>query len=128
MKLLLDTHAFLWWVTDTPRISGPAHEAIANPENDILVSAVSGWEIVIKAALGRLQLPGPPPEFIPEQLGKNDFGVLPVSMQHALEVSQLPLHHQDPFDRMLIAQARSDGVPLVSGDAAVGAYDVDILW
>ncbi len=128
MRLLLDTHAFLWWVTDTPRISAPAHEAIANPGNDILISPVSGWEISIKAALGRLQLPGPPPEFIPEQLRRNDFGVLPVSMQHALEVSQLPLHHQDPFDRLLIAQARSDGIPVVSGDAAFGAYDVDVLW
>ncbi len=126
--MLLDTHAFLWWVTDTPRISAPAHEAIANPGNDILISPVSGWEISIKAALGRLQLPGPPPEFIPEQLRRNDFGVLPVSMQHALEVSQLPLHHQDPFDRLLIAQARSDGIPVVSGDAAFGAYDVDVLW
>ncbi len=128
MRLLLDTHAFLWWVTDAPRISGRARDAIADPENDILMSPVSGWEISIKAALGRLELPEPPPDFIPEQLQRNRFGVLPVSMQHALEVSVLPPHHQDPFDRLLIAQARSDGIPLVSGDAAFGAYEVDILW
>jgi PIN domain nuclease of toxin-antitoxin system len=124
----LDTHVFLWWVTDEPSLSEPAHEAIANPDNDVLISPVSGWEIVIKAALGRLELPGPPPEFIPEQLRKNDFGVLPVSMQHALEVSKLPPHHQDPFDRLLIAQARSDGLPLVSGDAAIRDYEVEVLW
>lgn len=128
MRLLLDTHTFLWWLTDAPKLSGPAHEAIADPGNDVLVSPVIGWEITIKAALGRLQLPDPPPEFIPDQLRKNDFGVLPVSMQHALEVSHLPPHHQDPFDRLLIAQARSEGIPLVSGDAEFRAYEVGILW
>ena len=128
MRVLLDTHVFLWWVTDEPRMSEPATEAIANPDNEILMSPVSGWEISIKAALGRLDLPGPPTDFIPDQLRKNDFGVLAVSMQHALEVSSLPPHHQDPFDRLLIAQARSERVPLISGDGAFRAYDVEILW
>jgi PIN domain nuclease of toxin-antitoxin system len=128
VRLLLDTHVFLWWISDTPRISDSAYDAIADPENEILMSPVSGWEISIKEALGRLELPGPPRDFVPEHIRKNRFGVLPVSMQHALEVSSLPPHHQDPFDRLLIAQARSDGIPVVSGDAAFSAYEVDVLW
>ena len=128
MRLLVDTHVFLWWITDAPKMSELAREAIKNPENEILLSPVCGWEIAIKAALGRLDLPAPPTEFIPDQLQKNGFGVLPISMHHALEVSLVPPHHQDPFDRLLIAQARSEGIPLISGDAAFRAYDVDVLW
>lgn len=128
MRALLDTHVFLWWVNGAPDTSEAARDAIRNPENEMLLSPVSGWEIVIKAALGRLALSGSPAQFVPRQVHQNDFGILPVSMQHALEVYHLPPHHQDPFDRLLVAQARSEDIPLISGDSAIHAYDVKILW
>ncbi len=105
-----------------------ARKAIADPDNRVLLSAASGWEIDIKSALGRLELPAPPAAFIPEQMRQNSFEVLPVSMHHALEVHALPAHHRDPFDRLLIAQSRSEAAPLISGDRALAAYDVEIVW
>ena len=128
MTLLLDTHVFLWWVTDQSEVSPTAREAIANPANRVLLSAASGWEIAIKSALGRLELPSSPADFIPEQMRRNVFEVLPVSMYRALEVHALPVHHRDPFDRLLIAQSRSEGAPLITGDQVLAAYDVEIVW
>ena len=128
MRLLLDTHAFLWWVMDAKQMSDGARNAIGNPDNQVLLSPVCGWEIAIKTTLGRLDLPSPATDSMPEQLHRNGFGVLPVSMHHALEVSSLPTHHQDPFDRLLIAQSRSEGIPVISGDAAFRSYDVEIVW
>ncbi|HIC70216.1 MAG TPA: type II toxin-antitoxin system VapC family toxin [Candidatus Latescibacteria bacterium] len=128
MTFLMDTHVFLWWVTDQPGVSQTAHDAITNPGNRLLLSAASGWEIAIKSALGRLELPASPSKFVPDQMQQNDFEVLPVRMYHALEVHALPAHHRDPFDRLLIAQSRSEGAPLISGDRALAAYDVDVVW
>ena len=128
MTLLMDTHVFLWWITDQPRVSPTARNAISDPDNRVLLSAASGWEIAIKSALGRLELPAPPAKFIPQQMRQNSFEALPVSMYHALEVHALPAHHRDPFDRLLIAQSRSEAAPLISGDRALAAYDVEIVW
>ena len=128
MTLLMDTHVFLWWVTDQPGVSPAARKAIADAGNRVLLSAASGWEIAIKSAWGRLDLPSSPAEFIPEQMRRNDFEVLPVSMYHALEVHALPAHHRDPFDRLLIAQSRSEAAPLITGDRALAVYDVEIVW
>ena len=128
MTYLLDTHVFLWWVSDAEGISETARDAIQNPENSLLVSAVCGWEIAIKAGLGRLELDSPPASFVSEHLNRNSMGVLPISMHHALEVYDLPPHHRDPFDRLLIAQSRSEGLPIISSDAVFARYDVAVVW
>lgn len=128
MTLLLDTHAFLWWIADDPRLSGAARDEIANAENEVWVSAASGWEIAIKAGLGRIELPTDPERFIPDQLARNDMTSLPVQMGHALRAAHLPNHHRDPVDRLLVAQAQAEAVPLVTRDPEIARYEVELLW
>ena len=128
MKILLDTHAFLWWIADDPQLSLRAREIISDGNNDLFLSAVSGWEICIKAQIGRLKLPGEPRRFIPEQLRLNAIQTLPIQMSHALHVSTLPNHHRDPFDRLLIAQAQLEKLPILSNDSQVGRYPIEVIW
>lgn len=128
MKALLDTHVFLWWITDDQRLSSRVREIIADGTNEILFSAASGWEIAIKTRLGRLQLPDDPKIFIPEQLELNAIEVLPVQIGHALHVYQLPSHHRDPFDHLLIAQARLEKLPILTADPQISRYPVEIIW
>ena len=128
MKVLLDTHVFLWWITDDPRLSSRAREIIAEGANEIFLSAVSGWEIAIKAKLGRLRLPDDPERFIPEQLRLNAIETLPVQMSHALHVYKLPDHHRDPFDRLLIAQAQLEKLPVLTADPQISRYPVKVIW
>lgn len=128
MKLLLDTHAFLWWVADDERLSARARRAIGDARNEVLVSAVTGWEISVKAALGRLELPDPPDRFVPEQLRANAFGSLAITMSHALAVSRLPAVNQDPFDRLLVAQTLVERLSIVSGDDDIARYPVKVTW
>lgn len=124
MRLLLDTHALIWMASDPGRLSKAAAEAIADPDNDLYVSAVSGWEIAIKRARGRLRFPDVGGSMI-EALRLVE---LPVTLRHASEVGDLPGHHRDPFDRMLIAQARVEDLALVSCDEAFTAYEVRVHW
>ena len=128
MRLLLDTHAFLWWVFDDARLSPAARDLIADPAAEILFSAVSAWEIAIKARTGRLDLPADVPEFVADQVRRNRFRVLPVELSHALRVHTLPDHHRDPFDRLLVAQAQVEAVPLLSRDSQPRAYEVELRW
>lgn len=128
MKLLLDTHAFLWWIADSEHLSQPARAAIADGANDVYFSAASGWELAVKAGLGRVTLPDDLEGFVSEQLAINGFNVLPVHLRHALGVHRLPDHHRDPFDRMLVAQAIAEGMSLVSGDPQMSRYRADVLW
>jgi len=128
MKALLDTHVFLWWITDDQRLSSRVREIIADGTNEILFSAASGWEIAIKTRLGRLQLPDDPEIFIPEQLELNAIEVLPVQIGHALHVYQLPSHHRDPFDHLLIAQAQLEKLPILTADPQISRYPVEIIW
>lgn len=133
--MLLDTHAFLWWIADPDhaKLSSTAKDAIADEQNDIIFSVASGWELAIKASLGRLEVPelkipkdfG---QFIVEQAAENDFEVLSVSLDHAMGVYELPHHHRDPFDRLLIAQALAEGIPLLSKDSEFSSYSVDVIW
>ncbi len=125
---LLDTHAFLWWITDDKRLSQRAREIIAEGRNRLLLSAVSGWEIAVKARLGRLSLPGSPEAFVPEQMELNALEPLPILMSHALHVHALPDLHRDPFDRMLVAQAQVEGLPIVTADAQIAQYEVETVW
>lgn len=124
MKLLVDTHALIWAARDPGRLSERAHDELRNPENDVWVSAVSGWEIALKRARGRLRFPDPDRKML-STLG---FRELPVSLVHAAELAILPDHHRDPFDRMLIAQARHERFTLVSTDRVFDDYDVDLVW
>jgi PIN domain nuclease of toxin-antitoxin system len=118
VKLLLDTHLLLWWLANDPALSAAARELIADPENTVFISAVSLWEIRLKQSLGRLKLP---PDF-DARLAAEHFENLPLLAAHTREVAFLPWHHRDPFDRMLIAQARSAGLKLLTADDAVASY------
>lgn len=128
MRALLDTQAFLWWITDDPRLSPRACRVIESGENQLLLSAASGWEMAIKAQLGRLQLPRDLERFIAEQLALNAIESLPIQMAHALHVYRLPEHHRDPFDRLLIAQAQLENLSIVTADAQITRYSVKTIW
>lgn len=128
MRLLLDTHTFLWFITADAQLSVAAERAIRAPGNAAFLSVASVWEIAIKVNLGKLPIPLPLDGFIPEQLRLNRTALLPIEMQHAFEVSRMPLHHRDPFDRIIIAQAQVENLDLVSADAAFDAYPVRRLW
>lgn len=122
MKLLLDTHAFLWWQEDSKKLGAQARRAIARADT-VWVSAASAWEVAIKVGLGRLKLPGP----LLEAVEQSQFTALPIGFEHAALVGRLPRHHGDPFDRMLIAQAIVEGATLVTHDAQFEAYAVPLL-
>lgn len=122
MSLLLDTHALLWWLRGDEIDSG-AHAAIADPDNLVAVSAVSIWEIAIKESLGKLRVEG---GSLFEQLSVSRFESLPITHLHADRAGRLPLHHRDPFDRMLVAQAQIEQLSVVTRDPAFGSYDVGV--
>lgn len=124
MNLLLDTHVLLWWDDGADQLGPVARDAIANPDNQIYVSAASIWEIAIKNAKGKLRFTGSPQATI----GKNGFLPLSISPQHAETAGQLDWLHPDPFDRMLVAQARTEGMILVHADSVMRNYEVPQLW
>jgi PIN domain nuclease of toxin-antitoxin system len=123
VNLLLDTHILLWWLADDPALTDAARKLISNPQNAVFVSTVSLWEIWLKHSLGKLKLP----ENFEERLSGEGFENLPLMPAHAREVARLPWHHRDPFDRMLIAQARSAELQLVTADPAAAAYGEPVL-
>lgn len=128
MKLLLDTHIWLWTLSSPDRISPPALQALSDKHNALYLSAASSWEIAIKYRLGKLPLPEPPSQFIPPRLARDGILALPVEHAHCLAVADLPDHHSDPFDRLLIAQCQLEGMTFVTHDNKVGAYAAEILW
>ena len=123
MNLLLDTHVLLWALADDPSLAAPARRAITDPRRQVFVSAVSAWEITIKKALGKLRAP----DDLADQLDRRRFTALDVTIEHALAVGELADHHADPFDRLLVAQARVEQVTLVTRDARITQYDVPTL-
>jgi PIN domain nuclease of toxin-antitoxin system len=128
LKLLLDTHVFLWWVTDDSRLSSAARELIANPANEIFLSAASAWEMALKSRLGRLTLPGKVEAFVIEHMAVNAIQALPIQVSHALHTRDLPDHHRDPFDRIIVCQARIEGLTVLTADPLIGQYQVEVLW
>lgn len=128
MRLLLDTHALLFWISDPSKLGPNATRAIKDRENEILWSIASTWEVSIKVGLGKLVLPGPVDEVIPEELNRHGFTLLPIEHAHVMAVAKLPMHHRDPFDRLLVAQAFAEGVALVSKDSLISPYGIGILW
>ncbi len=127
MRLLLDTQIFLWFLSDESMIPEEAREAIGSNENSVLVSAASVWEIAIKASIGRLKIARADVMKLPGLIAAAGFDELPVLARHAAAVSALPMHHRDPFDRLLIAQTRTEGLALVTVDPAIHRYDVETL-
>jgi len=128
MRYLLDTHTFLWWITDDERLSERARAIIADGQSVLYLSAASAWEIAIKARLGRLELANDPEELIPEQMALNHIEGLPVQVSHGFHVFSLPNHHRDPFDRLLVSQSQLEGLPLLTADPNLAQYDVPIVW
>jgi PIN domain nuclease of toxin-antitoxin system len=118
----------LWFINDDPRLSTTAADRIADPDERVLVSVVSAWEIIIKLGTGKLALDRPISELWPESIASNEFDVLNVTTDHVLALSPLPLHHRDPFDRLLIAQAIAEGHQIVSADTAFDACPVIRVW
>jgi PIN domain nuclease of toxin-antitoxin system len=127
MKLLLDTHAFIWWDSDPAQLSAPALAALRDPANEVWLSVTSVWEMVIKAQLGKLALRLPLAVIVAQQQA-NGLQILPVTLAHSLAVEGLPAIHKDPFDRLLVAQANIEGADLVSTDQVIRQYSVRVLW
>jgi PIN domain nuclease of toxin-antitoxin system len=128
VRILLDTHAFLWWIGADDRLSARAAELVEDGGNEVFLSAASTWEIVVKTVLGRVEITDPLERFIPEQLERNAMRPLPIGIQHTLAVATLPPVHRDPFDRMLVAQATVEHMTLVSGDRMLRRYPVTVEW
>jgi PIN domain nuclease of toxin-antitoxin system len=127
-RLLLDTHAFLWWIGNAPDLRPKPKQAIANINNECYLSTASCWEMAIKSSLGKLRLAKSIELFVTEQLAANGFSLLNIDLRHASKVEMLPFHHRDPFDRLLIAQAITDKMTIVSADKAFLKYGVKVLW
>ncbi len=128
MKALLDTHVFLWWNLDDPRLSETAHDVISEGSNELYLSAVSAWEIAIKASIGRLTLPETAEKYVPSRMSLHSIQSLPIQVSHALHIASLETIHQDPFDRLLIAQSQLENIPLLTADPRIAQYDVQIIW
>ena len=128
MNVLLDTHTFLWFVWDDAQLSQTAKDAITDPNNQKLVSVASIWEIAIKISLQKLDLGMPYLPFMRSQMAINLFEILPLTLEHGAEISRLPFHHRDPFDRLMIAQSMSERIPIVSADSAFDAYSIKRIW
>jgi PIN domain nuclease of toxin-antitoxin system len=127
VKLLLDTHVWLWWHLAPARLSPALRQAVADTRNEVFLSTVSTWEMAIKIAAGKLTLPKPLAEMVPDCLLADGMSSLPLQHHHAAELLTLPIHHRDPFDRMLIAQARAEGATLASTDQHMARYDVSVM-
>ncbi len=127
MKFLLDTHIFLWWILDNPRLDESVRDLMMNTEHLFFLSAASSWEMAIKSQIGKLELPVPVIEFTQDQLAENNILPLDITNEHALSVFTLPFLHKDPFDRLLIAQAMMEEMILITNDPLIRLYDVHVF-
>ena len=127
MRILLDTQCWLWMAAFPERLSPRTRELVETTEHELFLSAASAWEIAIKHSRGKLRLPEPPERYVMSRCDRLRTEPLPIDHAHALRVSALPSHHRDPFDRMLVAQAQIEGLPILTSDAVFRQYDVDIL-
>jgi len=128
MRLLLDTHTFLRWINNDPLLSDSARDAITTERNECFLSLASCWELAIKASIGKLRLTKPVERFIPEELTANDFQLLSIDFRHIAKVEALPFHHRDPFDRLLVAQALTEKMAIISADAVFSEYGIKRIW
>jgi PIN domain nuclease of toxin-antitoxin system len=127
MKMLLDTHTFLWAIAEEGKLSRRAQQ-IYTGSNDLWLSVASVWEILIKVQAGKLPLPEPAGPYLVKKLAKDRIEVLPITLNHVLKTESLPLHHRDPFDRMLIAQSIEEGWPIITADPQFARYPVNVIW
>jgi PIN domain nuclease of toxin-antitoxin system len=128
VRALLDTHTFLWWVLDVPKLSTESRRILSDGDNELLFSSASAYELALMARSGKLTLPDSPETYVPDRLVSNGFTRLPIELAHALRAGSLPWIHQDPFDRLLIAQAQIEGLPILTADPAIARYDVETIW
>ncbi len=128
MRALLDTNAFLWFISGSDRLSSKASDYIADFNNDLVISKASLWEIAIKTSLGKLELLSPFDQLIPTQLEKNAIDVLPIELDHISGIINLEFHHRDPFDRLIIAQGITEQIPIVTSDRMFTKYPVEVIW
>ena len=128
MNILLDTHAFLWFIIDNPMLSSSARILIENINNDRFISLASIWEIAIKTSLNKLEIAKPFSEFIPNQLKQNYINLLPINISHLIKVAELPFHHRDPFDRLMISQSLIEKIPIISKDTVFDDYGIKRFW
>jgi PIN domain nuclease of toxin-antitoxin system len=128
VRVLLDTHAYLWWVTTPDRLSTRAHALLEDPASEVFFSAASAWEIAIKTSQGKLTLDVSIKRLVVEEPSAQQFAPLPVTAAHAVRAAALPLHHRDPFDRMLVAQAQAEDMVILSCDRQVAQYDSEVVW
>lgn len=128
MRLLLDTHAFVWWINDDSRLSDEARNLFSDGGNELLFSVASGWEMAIKISSGKLTVTGDLVSYLSRYLAENAIEVLPISLSHAAGVAELPNYHRDPFDRLLISQALQENIALLSADPQVARYPAQIIW
>lgn len=127
MRVLLDTQVWLWMLAAPERLSEPARALVIATDNELLLSAASAWEIAIKYALGKLRLPEAPGDLIPRLMTRTGITPLPIHHRHALHVASLPTRHRDPFDRLLIAQAQIEQLPILTADRSFALYEVELL-
>jgi PIN domain nuclease of toxin-antitoxin system len=128
LKVLLDTHALLWLVSGDLRVSAKVRKVFLDPANELFVSAVTGFEIVVKHSLGKLHLEEPPREFIENRIRNNALSRMPVTLDHTYRLAGLPYHHRDPFDRLLAAQSLEEDIPLLTADSIFKKYGVEVVW
>jgi PIN domain nuclease of toxin-antitoxin system len=128
VRVLLDTHVFLWSSLHPGRLSDLARGLLADGANEAFLSVVSAWEIAIKHAKRRLDLPDNPAAYIPSRMAIFGYGTLPIELGHALQVTSLPLLHRDPFDRLLIAQAQVESLPILTSDPKFARYGIEVIW
>jgi PIN domain nuclease of toxin-antitoxin system len=128
MRFLIDTHCWLWAVRSPDLLLPTAAKLIERNDNIVVLSTVSALEIAIKASIGKLQLSEPAAEFVTSQIAAMSMSTLPVYLSHALRVGLLPHHHRDPFDRLLVAQCQIEGIPLMTADAVIAQYDIEVIW
>ena len=129
MRILLDTHAFLWWASERgARLSDRGRDLLGDGTNEVALSLASVWEIAIKVGVGRMDLPDAVERYIPERLRHDGFELIPIKLRHAFRAGALPRIHGDPFDRMLVAQAQVEGIPILTADPAISRYDVETIW
>jgi len=126
--VLIDTHAFIWWNTEDERLSDGAHRVMEDEASEIFVSVGSIWEVAIKVAKGRLEIPGDLETYVNERLATNRWVPLSIDRRHVIRAAALPVIHRDPFDRILIAQAQLEDIPIVTTGAAITRYDVETIW
>jgi len=129
LKVLVDTHVFLWWASERgARVSERARTLLSDVSTEVAFSIASVWELTLKVGAGKIELPGAIEHYLPDRLRQHGFELLPIGLDHVFRAGSLPRIHGDPFDRILVAQAQIEGIPILTADPAIGRYDVETIW